>query len=69
MAKKQTVNPHILASAALAPSHEAASTASYIADLAGELEKLADESGIEAVADALRLARIEALRHSALKAA
>ncbi|PQA85733.1 hypothetical protein [Hyphococcus luteus] len=69
MAKKQRFNPDYLAAAAAAASSEAASTASYIADLAGELEKLADENGIDALADTLRAARIEALRFSALKVA
>lgn len=44
-------------------------TAAYIAELAAELEKMADQQGIEAVADALRAARIAALRFSALEAA
>ncbi len=69
MARKQRVNPNYLAAASAAAASEAASTASYIADLAGELEKLADQNGIETLADTLRAARIEALRFSALKVA
>ena len=69
MAKKQSVNPHHLAAASVAATIEAAATASYIAELAAELERMAEQKGIEALADALRAARIEALRFSALRAA
>ena len=69
MSKKQGVKKDHLAAASFAASREAATTASYIAELAGELEKLADQSGIDGLADALRAARIEALRFSALRTA
>ena len=69
MARKQDVNPDYLAAVGAAAAHEASSTATYIAELAGELEKLADVNGIDAVAEALRAARIEALRFSTLRAA
>lgn len=69
MSKKQSVKPQYLAAASAAAAIEAAATASYIAELAAELERMADQKGIEALADALRAARIEALRFSALRAA
>ena len=69
MSKKQSVKPHYLAAATTAAAIEAAATASYIAELAAELERMAEQKGIDALADALRAARIEALRFSALRAA
>lgn len=69
MTKKQRVMPRHLEAAPAAVPQAAMMTAAYIAELAAELEKMADQQGIEAVADALRAARIEALRFSALKAA
>ena len=69
MPKKQNVKFHPGLAVSAAAMREAIMTASYIADLAGELEKLADQKGIGELADALRAARVEALRVSALRAA
>ena len=68
MMQKQNVMLREVETAAPGSAESAMMTAAYIAELTGELEKLAARDGMEPLTRILRLARVEARRMSAIAA-